>query len=100
MIGRSAVDGWRYSSIMMNRTKGNQTCKEMQTPYKNYNLTFSEENGSSVYSCVARWFCTHPSQNDSHSADLCLSGSPRQHCCGGCCSRMVVRGDHDVTACS
>ncbi len=71
--------------------KGNHTCKEMQTPYKNYNLTFSEENGSSVHLCVARWLCTHPSQNDSHSADLCLSGSPRQHCGGGC-SRMVVGG--------
>lgn len=55
MIGRSAADGWRYSSIMMNRTKGDRERKGQSDMHRNGKLytktTFSTENRSSVYLC-------------------------------------------------
>lgn len=97
MIGRSAEDGWRYSSIMMNRTKrerDNQTCREMQTPYKNYIFTFSIHARLTVILLVCCQVVMSSPKSErlifrqtQHLAELCL---PCQHGCGGCCSRTVV----------
>lgn len=62
--------------------KGNQTCKEMQTPYKNFIMTISEEMGVVFTHVLLGGYALH-------ILLISLSGSPRQHCCGGCCSRVV-----------